>query len=59
MLICKKEIDNAKFKNILEEFKKYRLTNKYSAFGLANFEKILETEEFRKVKDNIITIPSF
>ncbi|MEX6689197.1 P-loop NTPase fold protein [Danxiaibacter flavus] len=58
MLICKKEIGIEKFKNVLDEFKKYRMTNKYSAFGLSHFEKILEAEEFRKVKDNVITIPS-
>jgi hypothetical protein len=58
MLICKKEIDDNKFKSILDEFKKYRLTNKYSAFGLSNFEKILEADEYGKVKDNVITIPS-
>ena len=57
MLICKKEIGDSKFKNVLDEFKKYRLTNKYSAFGLSNFEKILEADDFGKVKDNIITIP--
>lgn len=58
MLICKKEIGDTRFKNVLDEFQKYRLTNKYSAFGLSNFEKILEAEEFRKVKDNVITIPA-
>lgn len=58
MLICKKEISDTRFKNVLTEFQKYRLTNKYSAFGLSNFEKILEAEEFGKVKDNVITIPS-
>ena len=58
MLICKKEIGDTRFKNVLDEFQKYRLTNKYSAFGLSNFEKILEVEEFRKVKDNVITIPA-
>ena len=58
MLICKKEIGDTKFKNVLDEFQKYRLTNKYSAFGLSNFEKILEAEEFGKVKDNVITIPA-
>lgn len=58
MLICKKEIGNIKFKIVLDEFKKYRVTNKYSAFGLSNFEKILEAEEFRKVKSNVITIPA-
>ena len=58
MLICKKEIGDIKFKNVLNEFKKYRLTNKYSAFGLSNFEKILESEDFGNVKDNVITIPS-
>lgn len=58
MLICKKEICDTKFEKVLDEFKKYRLTNKYSGFGLSNFEKILEAEEFGKVKDNVITIPS-
>lgn len=58
MLICKKEIGDTSFKNVLDEFKNYRLRNKYSAFGLSNFEKILEEGEFRKVKDSVITIPS-
>lgn len=58
MLICKKEIGDDKFKKVLDEFKKYRSTNKYSAFGLSNVEKILEADDFRKVKDNVITIPS-
>lgn len=58
MLICKKEIGDSNFKNVLDEFKKHRLTNKYSAFGLSNFEKILEAKEFEKVKDNVITIPA-
>ncbi|WP_179091025.1 P-loop NTPase fold protein [[Flexibacter] sp. ATCC 35208] len=58
MLICKKEIGDAKFVNIIEEFKKYRMANRYSAFGLSNFEKILDAEEFGKVKDSVITIPS-
>ncbi|MFF5381112.1 KAP family P-loop NTPase fold protein [Pedobacter suwonensis] len=58
MLICKKEIGDIKFKNVLDEFTKYRQTNKYSAFGLSNFEKILEAEEFEKVKNNVITIPA-
>lgn len=58
MLICKKEIGDMKFKNVLDEFKKYRITNKYSAFGLSNFEKILEAQDFGKVKDNVITIPA-
>src|SRR5690606_35002643 len=58
MLICKKEIGDTRFQNVLTEFQKYRLTNKYSAFGLSNFEKILEAEEFGKVKDNVITIPA-
>ncbi|MDR6564221.1 MULTISPECIES: P-loop NTPase fold protein [unclassified Arcicella] len=58
MLICKKEIGATKFENVLNEFKKYRLKNRYSTFGLSNFEKILEAEAFGKVKDNVITIPS-
>jgi len=58
MLVCKKEIGDTKFKNVIDEFKKYRLTNKYSAFGLSNFEKILDAAEFGKVKDNVITIPA-
>lgn len=58
MLICKKEIGDEKFKNILYEFKNHKEKNKYSAFGLSNFESILEAEDFQKVKDNVITIPS-
>jgi predicted KAP-like P-loop ATPase len=58
MLICKKEIDNTGFIKVLDEFKKYREKNKYSAFGLSNFEGILEKEDFQKVKNNVITIPS-
>jgi len=58
MLICKKEIGENKFKKVLEKFNEYRLTNKYSAFGLANFEEILDPEDFNKVKNNVIAIPS-
>lgn len=58
MLICKKEISETRFANVLAEFQKYRSTNKFSAFGLSNFEKVLEADEFEKVKDNVITIPA-
>lgn len=58
MLICKKEIGDTKFKSVLEGFKEYRLTNKYSAFGLSNFGKIIEAEDFEKVKNNVIAIPA-
>jgi predicted KAP-like P-loop ATPase len=58
MLICKKEIGKSKFEKVLEKFNEYRLTNKYSAFGLANFEEILTPEDFSKVKNNVIAIPS-
>ena len=58
MLICKKEVGDEKFINVLGEFGKYKEKNKYSAFGLSNFEGILEAEDFQKVKGNVITIPS-
>ncbi|SNV51155.1 Predicted P-loop ATPase [Chryseobacterium taklimakanense] len=58
MLICKKEIGNEKFKIVIEAFQKYRLKNKYSAFGLSEFESILDADDFSKVKDNVITIPA-
>lgn len=58
MLICKKEVGETNFEKVLQRFNEYRLTNKYSAFGLANFEEILDTEDFRKVKNNVIAIPA-
>ncbi len=58
MLICKKEVGKSNFEKVLQKFNEYRLTNKYSAFGLANFEEILDPEDFRKVKNNVIAIPA-
>ena len=58
MLICKKEVEESTFQEILDHFVKYRLKNRYSAFGLSNFEKILSKENFEKVKANVITIPA-
>lgn len=58
MLICKKELDTNSFQIVLDSFNKFREKNKYSSFGLVNFESILEPEDFQKVKSNIITIPS-
>lgn len=58
MLICKKEIGDIKFENVHNEFMKYRISNKYSAFGLSNFEKILDAEDYQNVKGNVITIPA-
>lgn len=58
MLICKKELEADKFNLILDGFKLFRAKNKYSSFGLSNFESILDADDFKKVKSNIITIPS-
>lgn len=58
MLICKKELEADKFDKVLDGFRLFRTKNKYSSFGLSNFESILETGDFKKVKSNIITIPS-
>lgn len=58
MLICKKEIDEDKFQKVLSEFQNYRIKNRYSAFGLSNFEQILEAEDYSKVKNNVVSIPS-
>lgn len=58
MLICKKEIEDSKFQTVLSNFQKFRDKNRYSTFGLSNFESILDQSEFDKVKANVITIPS-
>lgn len=58
MLICKKEIDDSKFQTVLLDFQKFRDKNRYSTFGLLNFESILDPSDFDKVKANVITIPS-
>lgn len=58
MLICKRELDVSKFNIVHSEFQKFRMTDRYSAFGLTNFETILEKIDFDKVKSNVITIPS-
>lgn len=58
MLICKRELDGTNFKMVHSEFQKFRKTDRYSAFGLTNFETILDKMDFDKVKSNVITIPS-
>jgi predicted KAP-like P-loop ATPase len=58
MLICKKEIEDSKFQMVLSNFQNFRNKNRYSTFGLSNFESILDQSEFDKVKANVITIPS-
>lgn len=58
MLICKRELDETNFKIVHSEFQKFRKADRYSAFGLTNFETILDKIDFDKVKSNVITIPS-
>lgn len=58
MLICKKELGVDSFQLVLNSFTEFREKNKYSSYGLANFETILNSEDFQKVKSNVITIPS-
>lgn len=58
MLICKRELDETNFKMVHSEFQKFRKMDRYSAFGLTNFETILDKVDFDKVKSNVITIPS-
>lgn len=58
MLICKREVDPNIFKEVHEIFQEFRIKDRYSAFGLTNFEQILSAENFEKVKSNVITIPS-
>ena len=58
MLICKKEVGVDSFQLVLNSFTEFREKNKYSSYGLANFETILNSEDFQKVKSNVITIPS-
>ena len=58
MLICKRELEDTNFKMVHSEFQKFRIADRYSAFGLTNFEKNLEKVDFDKVKANVITIPS-
>lgn len=58
MLICKRELDESIFTMVHSEFQKFRKTDRYSTFGLTNFETILNKVDFDKVKSNVITIPS-
>ncbi|MEI3789288.1 MULTISPECIES: KAP family P-loop NTPase fold protein [unclassified Chryseobacterium] len=58
MLVCKKELEETQFNKVLDGFKQFREKNKYSSFGLSNFESILSPDDFQKIKSNIITIPS-
>lgn len=58
MLICKREIDETNFKMIHSAFQDFRKSDRYSAFGLINFQTILGKADFDKVKSNVITIPS-
>ncbi|MCF8459607.1 MAG: KAP family NTPase [Flavobacteriales bacterium] len=58
MLICKSAVSPVSFSSVLNEFHAYRIKDRYSAFGLSNFQSILEPAEHEQVKQNIITIPS-
>jgi hypothetical protein len=58
MLICKSAVSPLSFAAVLSEFHAYRIKDRYSAFGLSNFQPILQPAEHEQVKQNIITIPS-
>ncbi|MDE1206014.1 KAP family P-loop NTPase fold protein [Tenacibaculum larymnensis] len=58
MLICKREIEVDKFKEVYSDFHEFRVKDKYSSYGLLNMQNILSIQEFEKVKSNIISIPS-
>lgn len=58
MLICKREVDEEQFKKVHSNFMEFRIKDKYSTYGLLNMESILKSEDFEKVKSNIISIPS-
>jgi predicted KAP-like P-loop ATPase len=58
MLICKKEIPDVDFQKILEGFKKHRDVDRYSAFGISNFQGIISPEQLELIKSNVITIPA-
>jgi predicted KAP-like P-loop ATPase len=58
MLICKREVDEEQFKKVHSDFMEFRIRDKYSTYGLLNMESILESEDYEKVKSNIISIPS-
>jgi len=58
MLICKKEIPDSDFQKILEGFKKHRDGDRYTAFGISNFQGIISPEQLELIKGNVITIPA-
>ena len=58
MLICKRELGEDKFKTIHTNFLDFKLKDKYSAYGLLNMQPHLTSDDFEKVKTNIISIPS-
>lgn len=58
MLVCKKEINIVEFQKIYANFQEFRKRDRYSSYGLSNFEGVLNSDDFQKVKSNIITIPT-
>lgn len=58
MLICKKELDEENFNKVLLAFYAFREKDRYSTFGLANLETIIDATEVEKIKRNVITIPA-
>jgi predicted KAP-like P-loop ATPase len=58
MLICKKELSETNFKQVLDAFYAYKTKDRYSAFGISNLPGIIDQDQIDLVKKNIITIPA-
>jgi len=58
MLICKRELGDGEFQKIHSNFLDFRIKDKYSTYGLLNMQPQLLSDDFEKVKTNIISIPS-
>ena len=58
MLICKKEVSIEEFNKVLLGFSEFRTKDRYSAFGLSNFQSLLQEDDYSNVTRALVSMPS-
>lgn len=58
LLIAKRDLPEKSFKEILDIFRSYRESNRYSVFGLSNLKGKLQDEEYEKLRLGLTSIPA-
>lgn len=58
LLICKKDLPEKDFLNVLEGFKKHKANDRYSSYGISNLQGIITPQQAESIKGNIIAIPA-